>query len=70
MSQATQTNKQMGICQIASALGIPESDVNNELKIGIWAHYIAWSIFFRTGFLPQVHDLGAATAGDILEQLQ
>ena len=62
-------NREIAIYYMANALGIHESEVTNKIMLGHWVHYVVWSIFFRTGFSVQVHDLGTVTVGDILEQL-
>lgn len=62
-------NREIATYYIATALGIPASDVRGELKIGYWAHYIASSIYFRTGLNITVLDLGEVTAEDILGQV-
>ncbi|OGZ01163.1 MAG: hypothetical protein A3B13_03580 [Candidatus Liptonbacteria bacterium RIFCSPLOWO2_01_FULL_45_15] len=70
MSTAThETNREIAIYYIATALGIPVADVSGELKIGQWARYITSSIHFRTGLDITVLDFGNVTAGDILKQL-
>ncbi len=69
MSQAT-NQKQEAVSCIASAFGISEIEVTDNMMLGCWAHYIAWTIFFRTGQFIKVSDLGKATVGDILEQIQ
>ncbi len=71
MSTVThEANREIAIYYIAAILGIPEYEVTNKVMLGSCAHFIASMIYFRTGVLPQVYDLGAVTAGDILEQLQ
>ncbi|GEM_PF-5839297 len=68
MSQTT-NRKHEAISCISTALGIPEVEVTDNIMLGCWAHYIVSNIFFRTGMVIQVHDLGKVTVGDILEQL-
>ena len=64
-----EANREIATYYIATALGIPTTDVRGELKIGQWVHYITSSIRFRTGLDIAVLDLGNVTAGDILEQV-
>ncbi len=62
-------NREIAIYYIATALGIRESEVTDNMLLGQWIHFIASSISLRTGFSVQVHDLGTVTVGDVLEQL-
>ncbi len=72
MAQTTTTqvtNREMAIYYIATVLGIPETGVTDDLRLGFCAHYIASMMYFRTGRVIAVLDLGTVTAKDIFDQL-
>ncbi len=65
----SEANREVAISHITSVLGMPRTDVTNDLKLGPRAHYLASLIRFGTGVNIEITDMGAASVDDILTQL-